>query len=80
MAAPQSRHPGREELLRQGVQEILRLNPRLIEPAPAFTEEECVAILQDDAALDTIWDAPEGERARLAGYSAAQAVDEDRGK
>jgi hypothetical protein len=80
MAAPSHRDPKREALLREGVAEITRLNPHIGAPPPAFTDEECAAILRDDEELGALWDSPEGQRARQLGYSAADAVDEDRGE
>lgn len=79
MAVRQPRDPRWEELLRQGAQEVLRLNPHLADPAPAFTEEESRAILEDAATLEALWNSAEGQRAQQSGCSAAQAVDEDRG-
>jgi len=80
MAAPWRRDPRREALLRKGAAEITRLNPHIGAPPPAFTDEESAAILRDDAELEALWDSPEGLRARQSGYSAADAVDEDRGE
>jgi hypothetical protein len=80
MAVPWQRDPKREALLRKGAAEILRLNPHIGAPPPAFTDEECAAILRDDEELEALWNSPEGQRAQAAGYSAAEAVDEDRGE
>jgi hypothetical protein len=80
MAVPWSRDPKREELLRRGVAELLRLNPHLGEPPPAFTDEECAEIARDEEELDALWNSPEGQRAQASGYSASDAVDEDRGE
>jgi hypothetical protein len=80
MAAPWSRDPKREELLRKGAAEITRLNPHIGAPPPAFTDEKCAEIARDDEELETLWNSPEGLRAQASGYSAADAVDEDRGE
>jgi hypothetical protein len=80
MAVPWRRDPKREALLRKGAAEITRLNPHIGAPPPAFTDEECYAILHDDAELDALWASPEGQRAHALGYTAADAVDEDRGE
>jgi hypothetical protein len=80
MAAPHPREPDWEDLLRQAAEEVVRLNPRLADPPPSYTEEECAAILQDAAELEALWNSPEGQRAQQLGYSAAQAIDEDRGE
>jgi len=47
---------------------------------PAFTDEECAEIAQGDEELEALWDSPEGQRAQALEYSAADAVDEDRGE
>ena len=80
MAVPQPREPDGEDLLRQGAEEVLRLNPHLADPPPTYTEEECAAILREEAELEALWNSPEGQQAQQLGYSAAQAVDEDRGE
>lgn len=78
MALPRQRDPGLEALLREGASEIKRLNPHIGAPPPTYTDEECAAILRDDEALQELWNTPEGQRAQQLGYSAADAVDEDR--
>ena len=79
MAVPWQRDPKREALLRQGAAEIIRLNPHIGASPPEYTEEECAAIVRDDEELDALWNSPEGRSAQALGYSAADAVDEDRG-
>jgi hypothetical protein len=78
MAVPWQRDPKREALLRQGAAEITRLNPHIGTSPPEFTEEECAAILRADEELDALWNSPEGRSAQALGYSAADAVGEDR--
>ena len=80
MAVPRQQDPDLEALLRKGAEEITRLNPHIGAPPPAYTDEECAAILRDDEELERLWDSPEGQRAQQLGYSAADAVDEDRGE
>ncbi len=80
MAVPRQQDPNLEALLRKGAEEITRLNPHIAAPPPAYTDEECAAILRDDEELERLWDSPEGQRAQMLGYPAADAVDEDRGE
>lgn len=79
MALPQRRDPDLEALLQAGAAEITKLNPHIGAPSPEYSNEECAAILQDDEAIEALWNSPEGQRAQQLGYSAADAVDEDRG-
>jgi hypothetical protein len=80
MALPRHHDPELEALLLKGTAEITRLNPHIGAPPPAYTDEECAAILHDDEELEQLWESPEGQRARQLGYLAADAVDEDRGE
>lgn len=80
MALPRRQDPDLEALLRQGVEEITRLNPHIGAPPPTYTDEECAALLHDDEALEALWNSPEGRRAQQSSYSASDAVDEDRGE
>jgi hypothetical protein len=80
MAVPWQRDPKREELLRKGAAELLQLNPHIGAPPPAFTDEECGEITRGDEELEALWNSPEGQRAQASGYSASDAVDEDRGE
>ncbi len=80
MAAPSRHDPELEALLREGAAEIVTLNPHIGAPPPAYTDEECAAIVRDDEELDALWNSPEGQRAQSLGYSASDAVDEDRGE
>ncbi|WIG60624.1 MAG: hypothetical protein OJF49_003372 [Ktedonobacterales bacterium] len=80
MAVPRQHDPELEELLRKGAAEITRLNPHIGAPPPAYTDEECAAILRDDEELDALWSTPEVQRAQQLGYSASDAVSEDRGE
>ena len=80
MAAPKQHDPDLDALLRKGAAEITRLNPHIGAPTPAYSDEETAAILHDDDEIERLWDSPEGQHARQAGYSAADAVDEDRGE
>jgi hypothetical protein len=80
MAIPKRHDPDLDALLRRGAAEITRLNPHIGSPAPTYTDEECAAILRDDEELDSLWASPDGQRARQLGYTAADAVDEDRGE
>jgi hypothetical protein len=80
MAAPQQRDPEMEALIQQALAEIKQINPRSGAPPPSYTDEECAEIMQIDEELAAHWAAPEGQRAQQVGYSAADAVDEDRGE
>src|SRR5690348_7038376 len=64
MAAPQRRDRDMEALIRRGTAEIVRLNPHIGAPPPAFTDEEIAEIQRGDAALAALWDSPEGQRAQ----------------
>lgn len=78
--AAHANDPNREALLRRGAAELMRLNPHIGAPPPAFTDEECTELLHDDEELAALWASPEGQRAQQLGYSAADAVEEDRGE
>ena len=80
MAAPSRPDPELERLLRERAAEIVRLNPHIGARPPAYSDEECAAIERDDEELEALWNSPEGQRAQSLGYSAADAVDEDRGE
>lgn len=80
MAAPSRPDPEREALLREGAAEIVRLNPHIGAPPPAYNDEECAAIQRDEEELEALWNSSEGQRAQSLGYSASDAVDEDRGE
>ncbi len=80
MAAPKRRDPDIDALLRKGAAEIVRLNPHIGAPPPVYSDKETAAILHDDAEIERLWDSPEGQQARQAGYTAADAVEEDRGE
>lgn len=79
MALPRRRDPDLEDLLRQGAEEIVRLNPHIGAAPPAYSDEECAAILRDDADIEALWNSPEGRRVQYSTYRASDAVDEDRG-
>lgn len=83
MAVQRKRDPDLEALILQAATEIRRANPNIgasVAPAPdAATEDALVEEIDAvDAALAQLWDSPEGEQVRQLGYSAAQAVDENR--
>ncbi|HEX6122281.1 MAG TPA: hypothetical protein VFY89_03930 [Ktedonobacterales bacterium] len=80
MAIPRQNDPDLDALLHKGAAEITRLNPHIAAPTSSYTDEECAAILHDDDEIERLWDSPEGRQARQADYSAADAVDEDRGE
>ena len=80
MAAPSRPDPEREALLREGAAEIVRLNPHIGATPPAYNDEECAAIQRDEEELEALWNSSEGQRAQSLGYSASDAVDEDRGE
>ncbi|MBF6590378.1 MAG: hypothetical protein IVW57_07580 [Ktedonobacterales bacterium] len=82
MAVQRKRDPDLEALILQAAAEIRRANPSIgASSAPTTdvaTEEAVAAIDAVDTALARLWDSSEGEQVRQIGYSAAQAVDEDR--
>ena len=80
MAAPSRPDPELEALLREGAAEIVRLNPHIGAPPPAYNDEECAAIQRDEEELEALWNSSEGQRAQSLGYSASDAVNEDRGE
>lgn len=83
MAVQRQRDPNLEALILQAAAEIRRANPSIGASAAstpnAATEDALTEIDAIDAALAQLWESPEGEQVRQLGYSAAQAVDEDRG-
>jgi len=83
MAVQRKRDPDLEALILQAAADVRRANPNIGTAAAltpnAATEDALAEIDAVDAALAQLWDSPEGEQVRQLGYSAAQAVDEDRG-
>ena len=71
MAVPSRPDPELEALLHEGAAEIVRLNPHIGAAPPAYSDEE---------ELDALWNSSEGQHAQSLGYSASDAVDEDRGE
>lgn len=83
MAVQRKRNPDLEALVLQAAVEIRQANPALSAaatdigtPVTARTDEEIAAV---DAEVTRLWDSPEGQQVRQLGYSAARAVDADRG-
>ncbi|MGH2486730.1 MAG: hypothetical protein ACRDHE_12015 [Ktedonobacterales bacterium] len=85
MAVQRKRDPDLEASILQAAAAIRRANPSVGMPAVPATETategaEAVAEIEAvDAELAQLWDSPVGNEVRQLGYSAAQAVDEDRG-
>ena len=80
MAVPSRPDPELEALLHEGAAEIVRLNPHIGAAPPAYSDEECAALQRDEEELDALWNSSEGQHAQSLGYSASDAVDEDRGE
>jgi len=80
MTLPLTTDPEMEALLHRGAEEIARLNPHISAPAPQYTVEELARILRDDEEIEALWNTPEGQRAQRSSYTAADAVNEDRGE
>jgi hypothetical protein len=80
MALNKKRDAEMEALIQRGAAEIKRLNPHIGEAPQPYTEEELQELEEMDAELERLWNSPEGQRAQQPGYTAAQAVSEDRGE
>lgn len=80
MALNKKQQLDREALIQQAVAEIRERNPHFGVDLPPYTEAECARILAIDEELDRFWNSPEGQRVREMHYSAADAVNEDRGE
>lgn len=85
MAVQRKRDPDLEALIHRAAAEIRRANPSIGQSLTSTTEaaiedaNALAAIEAVDEDLARLWDTPEGELIRQLGYSAAQAIDEDRG-
>ena len=83
MAVSRKRDADREALILQAAREIRRANPSIgatvNSTLNAATDEALAEIDAVDAALAQLWDSLDGKCVRQLDYSAAQAIDEDRG-
>ena len=79
MALQKRRDPALDALIRKAAAEVVRLNPHIGAPSPSYAQEELAEIEHVDAEMARLWDPPDGQRAQQLGYSASDAVDEDRG-
>lgn len=69
------------ELVKRAATEIKQMNPNIGMPASPLSDEEYAQILDDARELERIWDEIDRCRdIRMPPYSAADAVDEDRGQ
>ena len=80
MALQKRREPALDALIRKAAAEVVRRNPHIGAPAPSYAQEELAEIERLDAEMARLWDSPDGQRAVQLGYSASDAVDEDRGE
>lgn len=80
MALNKKRDAEMEALIREAAAELKRLNPQWDEPSQPFTDEEIRELDEMDAELERLWNSPEGKRAQALGFSAADAISEDRGE
>lgn len=80
MAINRKNESSLEGLILHGAEEIRSLYPSFFEPQGALSDEECTELDQLDEELKRLWNSSEGQRAQQLGYSAADAVAEDRGE
>ena len=81
MAVQRSWDAETEALVLQAAAEIKRLNPRIGEPLPAYTEDEYAQAQRESLELERIWDELDRQRGGPAtGEPAAEAVSADRGE
>ena len=81
MALNRKRDAAWDELIQQAASEIKQLNPHIGEPVPEPSDEEYAQIVVDMQELERVWDETARQRDDTAPtYTAADAVDEDRGE
>lgn len=80
MALNKKRDAVLEELILRGAAEIRRLNPHIGQPQGEMTDAEYAEIEEIEGELERLWNSPEGQQAQALGYSAADAIIEDRGE
>ncbi|HLJ79971.1 MAG TPA: hypothetical protein VKT52_00710 [Ktedonobacterales bacterium] len=70
-----------DELVKRAAAEIKRINPHIGIPALPLSDEDYTQVLDDARELERIWNEIDRCRdERMPPYSAADAVDEDRGQ
>ncbi len=72
-----------DALVAQAAAEIRRLNPHIGAPRHPYTDEEYAELAEDARQLAQVWDEIDRQRQKVGEtqpYTAADAVDEDRGE
>lgn len=82
MAANQKHDAAREALIAQAAAEVRRFNPHIGEIRLPYPEEEYTELVEDSQRLALVWDDIDRQlrnEGKSQLYTAADAVDEDRG-
>lgn len=81
MALNRKLEPELEALLRQAIEEQRAVNPELFEKPQPLSEEVIEQLLRDEAELERTWDEMDQQHGNIPRrYTAAEAVDQDRGE
>jgi len=81
MALSRKLDPSLEALLQQAIEEQRAVNPALFREPQPLSEEVIDQLLRDEAELERTWDEMDRQRGNTPRrYTAAEAVDQDRGE
>ncbi|HEX5549157.1 MAG TPA: hypothetical protein VFX24_17255 [Ktedonobacterales bacterium] len=83
MAVNQKHDAAREALIAQAAAEVRRFNPHIGEIRQSYPDEEYAELVEDRRRLALVWDEIDQQRqneGKPQSYTAADAVDEDRGE
>lgn len=81
MAVPKKRDESWDDLVARAAAEVRKANPHIgAEPGP-YPEDEYAELVEDARQLERVWDEIDRQRGdRPQSYTAADAVNEDRGE
>jgi hypothetical protein len=82
MAANQQHDSAREALIARAAAEVRKFNPHIGEIHQPYPDEEYAELVEDSQRLALVWDEIDRQRqseGKSQAYTAADAVDEDRG-
>ena len=83
MAVNQKHDAAREALIAQAAAEVRQFNPHIGKIRQPYPDEEYAELVEDDRRLALVWDEIDKQRQNEGQsqlYTAADAVDEDRGE
>ena len=83
MAVNQKHDAAREALIAQAAAEVRQFNPHIGEIRQPYPEEEYAELVEDSQRLALVWDEIDQQlknEGKSPSYTAADAVDEDRGE